>query len=203
MSALHALSPSDLERERRFIQRLTPASLRRRVMGALGRPSEAQLRRLVTPDPGREQALAWLIDDEFVAVARYARTDAQGRQAELAIVVADDWQGRGIGRRLLDALLATARRAGIQGMSADCEADNAAVMALLRGAGFVPGPHPQDAALCRMNLRLEPEGPNTHDHASHQQPHAQAGEAARPLSPLDEGIAHRRKGLKDDQLPGQ
>jgi GNAT superfamily N-acetyltransferase len=48
-----------------------------------------------------------------VAVARYAR-GAEFDRAELAVAVADEWQRRGVGRALTQALAARARAAGIR-----------------------------------------------------------------------------------------
>ncbi len=59
-SHLHRINPADLELERRFIQRLTPHTKRLRFLAAFGEPSDAQLIRLVSPDPDTELALAWV-----------------------------------------------------------------------------------------------------------------------------------------------
>ena len=169
-SLVHRISPIDLERERRFIQRLAPATKRQRFLGAVGEPSDAQLLRLVSPRSGSELALAWMVGEEFAAVARYAVLgvsssalspeheptvrEAQGPRAEFAIVVADQYQGQGIGRKLSLALIEAARQAGIATLVGDCYAENRAVIALVESLGFTVSRHLEDAGLCSVHLSL-------------------------------------------------
>jgi GNAT superfamily N-acetyltransferase len=70
-----------------------------------------------------------------VGVARFVRL-AEG-VAEPAVAVADDWQRRGVGTHLLDALADRARQEGIGVFVAPVLADNAAVLGLLEGLGDV------------------------------------------------------------------
>jgi GNAT superfamily N-acetyltransferase len=70
----------------------------------------------------------------IVAVARFVFTGP--RTAELAITVGDAWQRHGLGRALLDRLLAAAREHGVTRVTAESLADNRAVAALLRSRGF-------------------------------------------------------------------
>ena len=56
--------------------------------------------------------------------------------AEVAVTVADDWQGRGLGRALLDRLTYRARREGVRRrFSALVQSDNLASVGLLEGVG--------------------------------------------------------------------
>lgn len=161
---IHRINPADLEQERRFIHRLTPHTKRMRILAAFGEPSEAQLIRLVSPDPDTELALAWLQDPlskskqecvgEFAAVARYALVDLERRVGEFAIVVADEFQGQGMGRKLMHALISAARQADLNGLQGDCYADNRALISLCESLGFELNSHPEDATLQRVNLDL-------------------------------------------------
>lgn len=71
------------------------------------------------------------------------------------------WQGRGIGRRLAEQLLADARAAGHTFMKLDSEPDMVAAVGLYRSLGFTPcerynnDPHPQTVF---MELRLDAGG---------------------------------------------
>jgi GNAT superfamily N-acetyltransferase len=49
----------------------------------------------------------------LIGVARYVRESGDERSCEFAIVIADAWQGRGIGRRLMAKLIAVARGRGL------------------------------------------------------------------------------------------
>lgn len=173
---LHRISPADLELERRFIHRLTPRTKRQRLLAAFGEPSDAQLVRLVSPNPHSELALAWIakegsqtttsMEGEFAAVARYALLDGEQGVAEFAIVVADELQSQGIGRKLLLALITAARAADLRHLQGDCYADNRALIALCEGLGFAIESHPEDATLVRVSLHLIAKGAHT-EHTEH------------------------------------
>jgi len=70
-----------------------------------------------------------------VGVARYIRSDEEGELAEVAVTVADQWQGRGLGRALLGRLTYLARRAGIRRFGALIQRDNLPSLGLAAGAG--------------------------------------------------------------------
>src|SRR5215210_7840477 len=103
------LSPES--RYRRFFAPVT--SLRERDLDYLTRVDHHDHEALVAFDPGTSRG---------VGVARYVRT--AGEVAEPAIVVADDWQGRGVARALLDALADRAREEGIRRFDAPILATN-------------------------------------------------------------------------------
>jgi GNAT superfamily N-acetyltransferase len=65
-----------------------------------------------------------------VGLARYV-VDGPGR-AEIAYEVVDDWQGRGLGTRLLERLVTTARERGLDVLHGSVLEDNHASIALLR-----------------------------------------------------------------------
>ena len=69
------------------------------------------------------------VDGEPVGIARLVR---DGRVAEVAFAVADDWQHRGIGTLLVERLADDARAAGIESFRADVAPGNDASRALLR-----------------------------------------------------------------------
>jgi GNAT superfamily N-acetyltransferase len=60
----------------------------------------------------------------LIAVARFVRLAEDPTAAEVAIVVADDWQRRGVGSLLAEQLAAEARRAGIARFTATMASDN-------------------------------------------------------------------------------
>ncbi|HEU4973772.1 MAG TPA: GNAT family N-acetyltransferase [Baekduia sp.] len=72
-------------------------------------------------------------EGEIVGVARFVRTGPD--EAEPAVVVADDWQGCGLGSRLIEALAARAREEGLRRFRAPVMAGNEAAVALLSGLG--------------------------------------------------------------------
>ncbi len=74
-------------------------------------------------------------DGEIVAVGRYDRLEDQC-SAEVAFVVADEFQHHGLGTMLLERLVETARRVGIGDFKASVLAENSTMLALFHGAGF-------------------------------------------------------------------
>jgi GNAT superfamily N-acetyltransferase len=70
-------------------------------------------------------------DGEAVAVARYVRSEAEPEEAEVAIAVIDEWQGRGLGTELLVRLMRRARAEGLRRFSALMLNDNREVLELI------------------------------------------------------------------------
>jgi RimJ/RimL family protein N-acetyltransferase len=126
------LERCDRERLRRLFYRLSPATVYRRFMSPIQRPSERALDRLVDVDHHEREALAALVGDEVIAVVRYAR-DRRADQAEIAIVVEDAWQHRGVGKLLLALLAQRARQEGIRLFTASMVGENRAASRLLKG----------------------------------------------------------------------
>lgn len=92
--------------------------------------------------------------ETLIGVARYVRDKDDERSAEFAIVVADSWQGRGIGSRLLAKLAEVARRRGLQRLYGEILAINRPMLGLVRKLGFSLGRHEQDPTLTRATLEL-------------------------------------------------
>ena len=90
--------------------------------------------------------------ETLIGVARYVR-DKDGQSAEFAIVVADAWQGRGIGGRLLAKLADVARRRGLKRLYGEILAMNRPMLDLVRKLGFTLARH-DDPTLTRATLEL-------------------------------------------------
>ncbi len=84
----------------------------------------------------------------LIAEGRFARNDADD-EAEIAVTVADAWQGQGIGSRLISKLLAIARRDRVREVHALLLADNQPAVRLLAKFGFVFRPHAEEPGLLR------------------------------------------------------
>jgi acetyltransferase len=78
--------------------------------------------------------------------------DPDNREAEFALQVASAWQHRGLGRMLLDKLIAYLRARGTVEVVGTCLQENGTMVALAREAGFSIGSAPDGTV--RLRLRL-------------------------------------------------
>jgi RimJ/RimL family protein N-acetyltransferase len=126
--------------------RLSDESRRRRFLGPKPRLSARELTYLTEVDHVSHTALLAVDDDgRMIGEARYATSEPGGRTADLAITVADEWQGRGIGSRLAARLVRAARANGITRLTALTLRENSAARALLERLGFRPVGYDGDA----------------------------------------------------------
>jgi acetyl coenzyme A synthetase (ADP forming)-like protein len=121
-----------------FFAGLSERSLALRFHG-VRRLDEGLVVPFLDPDWTDRGALVGCLADEteeerIVALASYARVNK--RAAEVAFVVADDEQRRGIGTRLLEQLAALAREAGIKEFVAEVMAANASAVSVFADTGF-------------------------------------------------------------------
>lgn len=104
---------------------------------------------------------AWVVEamtaagPEVLADARYVRDPAAPGRAEFALAVADAWQGRGLGRRLIAHLIDEARRQGVTELFGEVLAENRRMLALAREFGMRVRAHPEAASLMRVSWRSE------------------------------------------------
>lgn len=90
---------------------------------------------------------------EILALGRLTFADPPG-SAEMALLVVDAWQRRGLGHAMMKALLAAARAHGVAVVRGDLLADNDAMHALVRSVGFVVRSVAGDARVLRAELEL-------------------------------------------------
>lgn len=122
------------------------------------RPSPAEIRRFTDIDTTRELALIATTRvagrERQIGVARYVKDESAPGDAEFAIVLADAWQGRGLGTKLLASLLAAARADGVRRVVATTLATNEGMLALARKMGFTLVANPASASITDLTLGL-------------------------------------------------
>ena len=133
------ISASDTEALRRMFHRLSAETVYRRFFRPIVSPSESVLRYLCAVDHRDRDALVAVsaADGEIVAVARYDRLGSTD-EAEVAVVVEDGWQGRGIGADLMRRLAELAEVRGFGVLTATMLGDNRAAAALLHAVDERP-----------------------------------------------------------------
>lgn len=118
---------------------LSERSRRLRFLGPKPVLPERDLERLVDVGCCGREAVAAFAGKEggAVGIARFVRDDADRSAAEIAFAVADEWQGRGVGRLLVRELAGLAAAQGVTRFNATVDPTNAPALGLLRGLGRV------------------------------------------------------------------
>ena len=130
---IRTLRNGDTETVAALLGRVGSGSRERRFCGAKPRFSEDELTALARVD-GEHHVLVGYLDGD-PQPAGMARLVRDGASAEVAVEVADGYQGRGIGSTLGRELAADARAAGITKLVATVCGDNQPVVSLLKRAG--------------------------------------------------------------------
>jgi GNAT superfamily N-acetyltransferase len=123
---IRPIRPDDRDLLAQAHSRLSPETVRRRYLTYKPRLTERDLSYLTEVDGVDHVALVAVEDGRIVGVARWVRLPEDPETAEAAIVVADDHQGHGLGRRLGDAMADAARERGVKRFSAVLLSDNVA-----------------------------------------------------------------------------
>jgi RimJ/RimL family protein N-acetyltransferase len=160
---IRAIRAADFGLEKEFVEGLSSATGYQRLMSTR-RPSADEIRRFTDIDYEREMALIATVAvkgheqgrERQVGVARYVKDEGARGEAEFAIVLADDWQGRGLGRKLLTSLLAAAKSQGVRRLVGTALSSNEGMLALARRTGFRLARDPASATIMNLTLDLAP-----------------------------------------------
>jgi acyl-CoA synthetase (NDP forming)/RimJ/RimL family protein N-acetyltransferase len=131
---LRPIRPSDAERLVAFYDRVSPESKYLRFFAPYPRLSERDVRRFTQVDYVDRLALIVTLGEEMIAVGRYDRTE--DGEAEVAFLIEDAHQGRGIGQLLLEHLAEAARERGITKFVAEVLPQNRRMAQVFADAGY-------------------------------------------------------------------
>ena len=137
---IRSIGTDDADALRAAFQRLSLHSRYHRFHSGVPQLSDVMVRVLTTVDHVDREALVAVPaegSNELVGVVRYVRDPTEPTAADLAVTVADQWQGRGLGALLMRELTARAIDNGIEHFTVDMLADNLPIQALVRTAGGV------------------------------------------------------------------
>jgi GNAT superfamily N-acetyltransferase len=145
---LRLAEPDDAPLLDRGFESLSPASRYTRFFTAMRRlPPSVRDGLLDVDDADRVAVVAVTPANEPAGVARYFRDAEAPSRAELAVVVVDAFQGKGLGRYLVGSLLAQASSHGIETMTAVSMRTNESLRRLLVSFGATGHPVDDDPTL--------------------------------------------------------
>ncbi|MFE1961200.1 GNAT family N-acetyltransferase [Streptomyces sp. NPDC059479] len=159
---IRPITEDDAERLVSFYEQVSDESKYYRFFAPYPRLSAKDVHRFTHHDQVDRVGLAVTVGGEFIATVRYDRIDGRGRpastpadEAEVAFLVQDAHQGRGIASALLEHIAAVARERGIRRFAAEVLPANTKMIKVFRDAGYTQKRSFEDGSV-RLTLDLEP-----------------------------------------------
>lgn len=144
---IRPIRPDDAEREREFIENLSPETRYHRFLSGMLHPSKELLNKLTDIDHHRDEAYIALTEENGkpvqIGASRYY-SDADGKSCECAVIVTDAWQKRGLGTVLMQRLIKTAKARRIERMYSIDTVENADMYEFAAFHGFKREANPED-----------------------------------------------------------
>jgi acetyltransferase len=139
--SIRPIRPEDAPRLQALFTRLSPASIYLRFLGYRKMLSDAEARSLAEVDYNNRMAFVAFVEqgaeERIIGVARYAIVEnVVPCSAEAAVVVEDEYQGRGLGTILLEKLVGYARENGVQAFWATVHRNNAQILRFIKRSGL-------------------------------------------------------------------
>jgi len=133
------VKPTDEKMQREFFYSLSDETVYYRFFNIVKTMPHEKIQPLVNIDYREEMAIVGLTGktemEDMVAIGRY-KLDPADNLAEVAFLVRDDWQGRGIGTHLMRVLADIARERKINGFKADVLAENRKMLSVFHNCGY-------------------------------------------------------------------
>ncbi|MER5985851.1 GNAT family N-acetyltransferase [Streptomyces sp. NPDC001787] len=159
---IRPITTDDAERLVSFYEQVSDESKYYRFFAPYPRLSDRDVHRFTHHDYVDRVGLAVTIGGEFIATVRYDRINEQGRpasapadEAEVAFLVQDAHQGRGVASALLEHIAAVARERGIRRFAAEVLPANNKMIKVFRDAGYTQQRSFEDGSV-HLTLDLEP-----------------------------------------------
>lgn len=180
---LRPIHPDDAEGLRQFHSQLSSETIYFRYFAPYPELTERDVTRFVNVDYVDRVALVATFRDQIIGVGRYDKVS--GRDAEVAFVVRDDQQGRGIGAVLLEHLAAAAWERGLRRFVAEVLPNNRRMLATFREAGYAVAQRMEDGVF-HLTFDIEPTEKTLSVQASREH-RSEARSVERLLNPV--GVA--------------
>ncbi|MEU3187542.1 GNAT family N-acetyltransferase [Streptomyces sp. NPDC006923] len=159
---IRPITTGDAERLVSFYEQVSDESKYYRFFAPYPRLSDRDVHRFTHHDYVDRVGLAVTVGGEFIATVRYDRIDSLGRpasapadEAEVAFLVQDAHQGRGVASALLEHIAAVARERGIRRFAAEVLPANNKMIKVFRDAGYTQRRSFEDGSV-HLSLDLEP-----------------------------------------------
>ncbi|MET9296787.1 GNAT family N-acetyltransferase [Streptomyces sp. NPDC003077] len=160
---IRPITPDDAQRLVSFYEQVSDESKYYRFFAPYPRLSDRDVHRFTHHDYVDRVGLAATVHGEFIATVRYDRIDPRGMpakeadadQAEVAFLVQDAHQGRGVASALLEHIAAVARERGIRRFVAEVLPANTKMIKVFTDAGYVHKRSFEDGVV-RLEFGLEP-----------------------------------------------
>jgi acetyltransferase len=154
---IRPIKPEDASMEQQFVRDLSEQSRFFRFMRVMQELTPEMSARFTQIDYDREMAFVAITDgptgDIELGVSRYV-TNPDQTSAEFALVVADRYQGKGVGTKLMQSLMTTAKNRGIQILEGEVLTQNRPMRSLVNKLGFIEEPVPDDSDLVHVYKHL-------------------------------------------------
>lgn len=155
-ASIRPIRPDDAAALVAFHDNLSAETVYRRFFSVHPHLSPKEVERFTRVDYRDRLALVAEIDGRLAAVARYDRVPGTDR-AEVAFVVADAYQQRGLGTFLLERLVAAALDRGVASFEAETLERNRLMREVFRHAGFPYEEHDADGVVAvRFPIKRNP-----------------------------------------------
>jgi acetyltransferase len=151
------IHPDDANMLQDLMHHLSPESRYFRFISSITELPPTMLARFTLIDYDREMALVAVFKERragpnggitetecIVGVSRYI-TNPDQSSCEFALVIADDFKGKGLGSRMMLSIMDVAREKGLTEMDGLVLANNPGMLKLMKGLGFAVKSFPEDA----------------------------------------------------------
>ncbi len=151
---LRPIQPEDADALQKTVAATDPEDIRMRFFSGLRQLPDALAKRLTQIDYDRE--MAFVIEDDKGDIGGVVRLslDPDLERAEYAVILRTDLKGKGLGRVLMQEIIAYSRKAGVREVFGDVLSENTAMLKLAESLGFRREPHGPAPGVIEVTLKL-------------------------------------------------
>lgn len=197
---LRPVEPGDEALIRAMISRLSDETLRLRYFGSVRRQVESDLAKIVAPDQRHRVVLLAVLGGDVLGMGYFTRWPEDPSAGEVAFLIEDAHQRRGIGSIILEHLAEAARESGLTRFTAEVLPDNMTMISVFREVGFEVRARTEDGVVL-VTLDIAPTSRSLEVMRAREHT-AEARSVARLLAPRRVAVigASRRPGTLGHEI---